>query len=125
MFVCIRPICTDSLLVLHAHFALVSRVNIYSSSSSAKSLCHNALSSRSPPPPAPGLSHLLSVGAAEHEIKASRVVCLEHAGRGVHKRTSLVLIVNELFNGFFVLFLFLKLTCDSEDLKSRSDALTC
>lgn len=64
-----------SLLVQHDCFTLLFRVNIYSSSSSAKSLCHSALPSLSlslpsflPSLPSPHcLSHLLYVSMAERD----------------------------------------------------------
>lgn len=54
--VCLRAVTSPCWCILHTNIALLSRVNIYSSSSSAKSLCHNALASLSPsssssPPP--------------------------------------------------------------------------
>lgn len=56
--VCLCAVMSPCWCILHTNIALLFRVNIYSSSSSAKSLCHNALaslspsSSSSPPPPA-------------------------------------------------------------------------
>lgn len=57
-------------LVQHDCFALLCKVNVYSSSSSAKSLCHTALLSLPPPPRSLShhrLSHLLYVLMAERD----------------------------------------------------------
>lgn len=70
---CVFVCAIVSLLVQHDCFALFTRVNIYSSSSSAKSLCHSGspslpacLLSRSSSPPC--LSHLLYVSIAERDL---------------------------------------------------------
>lgn len=63
--------CTSREMILHTNIVLLSRVNIYSSSSSAKSLCHSALASFPPFPSLPlalrCLSLLLYVSATERD----------------------------------------------------------
>lgn len=88
--VCLCAVTSPCWCILHTNIALLSRVNIYSSSSSAKSLCHNALASlspssssprpllwlssssllllRPPPPPSqPPVTSTVRFSAAEHD----------------------------------------------------------